>query len=454
MLKINVPRLYISAIKKSSGKTTLSIALSSILSKKYKLLTFKKGPDYIDPMWLESASRNYCYNLDFFFLKDKIYTYFVNKVNQNKCDFCLIEGNHGLFDDIYADGRTSNASLAKITKTPVILVIDVSEFGRSIAPLLLGFINFDKDVLIAGVVLNKVQSSRQEKKLIEAIKKFVNIPILGVLPQQDESITQRHLGLSSTLKLEQKQELIDKIAYELEKHIDVSEIIKIAKTAPDLYANKYVASTKKLNKKITIAVAFDEAFNFYYNQNLEILKSLGVEIKRFSPLFDEELPNADAIYIGGGFPELFLGQLEKNFKLRSQIKKASEEGMLIYAECGGLMYLTNNIIYNDSISKMCSVFNLNTYLSKKPMGHGYTVLSAKNRGSFLDGKKIYAHEFHHGFFKEFSGIDCFFNIERGYGINGICDGATINRTLANFSHIFDYDNDFFYNWFKSNGLDY
>ncbi len=453
MLEINVPRIYISAIKKSSGKTTVAVALSKILSEKYNLLTFKKGPDYIDPMWLECASKNYCYNLDFFFLKDNLYNYFVNKIKQNNCNFCLIEGNHGLFDDIYLDGKTSNASLSKITKTPVVLVIDASEFGRSIAALLQGFVNFDRDVFIGGVILNKIQSARQENKLIEAIKKYVGIPVLGVLPQQNQSIDQRHLGLSSILPIEKKQELIENITYNLEKYMDIQEIIHIAQQSPKLYADENKLTIKKLNKNVRLAIAYDEAFNFYYNQNLENLQLMGIEIKKFSPLYDEQLPVADALYIGGGFPELFLKKLQNNNSIRKQINKSANDGMPIYAECGGLMYLTNSIYYSDIIGEMCSVFDLQTHISKRPIGHGYTILLPKNKESFIGNKKINAHEFHHAFFPTFIGIDCFFNIERGYGINGTCDGAIKNDVLAGFSHIFDYNNDFFYNWIKSNALD-
>ncbi len=448
MLEINVPRIYISAIKKSSGKTTVAIALSKILSRKYNLLTFKKGPDYIDPIWLECASKNYCYNLDFFFLKENLYSYFVNKIKQSNCNFCLIEGNHGLFDDIHLDGKTSNASLSKVTKTPIILVIDVSEFGRSIVAVLQGFVNFDRDVFIGGVILNKIQSARQENKLIEAIKKYVNIPVLGVLPQQKQSIDQRHLGLSSTMPIEKKQELIENIADNLEKYMDIQEIIHIAKQSPKLYADESKLAIKKLNKHVRLAIAYDEVFNFYYNHNLENLQLMGIEIKKFSPMRDE-MPVADALYIGGGFPELFLKELQNNENIRKQINKLANEGMPIYAECGGLMYLTNSIYYNDIIGEMCSVFDLQTHISKKPIGHGYTVLLPKNKESFIGDKKIYAHEFHHAFFPVFSGINCFFNIERGYGINGTCDGAVKNNVLAGFSHIFDYNNDFFYNWIKS-----
>ncbi|MGB9763617.1 MAG: AAA family ATPase, partial [Minisyncoccia bacterium] len=239
MKEISAPRIYISAFKKSSGKTTVSIALSKILSRKYKLLTFKKGPDYIDPMWLELASNNPCFNLDFFFLKDQIYSYFVNKIDQSKCSFFLIEGNHGLFDDIYLDGKTSNASLAKITKTPVVIVVDVSELGRSLVALLKGIVDFDKDVFISGVILNKIQSVRQEKKLIEAIKNYTDLPILGTLPAQSISITQRHLGLTSILQEEKKQELIENITSNLENYLDVTQITKIAYSAPKLHVDNY-----------------------------------------------------------------------------------------------------------------------------------------------------------------------------------------------------------------------
>lgn len=450
---ISLPRLYISAIKKNSGKTTISLAIARILSQKYKVLTFKKGPDYIDPMWLECASKNKCYNLDFFFLKDKIYDYFADKIVESECNFCLIEGNHGLFDDIYDDGRSSNASLAKITKSPVILILDVSEFGRTLAALVQGCINFDKDVQIAGIVLNKVQSKRQETKLAQAIKDYTNLPILGVIPNQESTILQRHLGLTSTLTIKQRCELIENIASAIKPYLNIDEIVSVANLSQNLYFNRLEKPIKKLNREITLAVAYDEAFNFYYHQNIENLCSMGVKIKKFSPLYDTDLSNADAVYIGGGFPELFLETIEKNASLRNQIWQKSQEGLPIYAECGGLMYLTKSIEYNGNIGNLCGVFDFHTKLSKRPIGHGYTILSPKNQNSFLNSNKIFAHEFHHGYFENNENLECFFNVERGYGINGTCDGAVKNNVLANFSHIFDYENDFFYNWIKSNKLD-
>ncbi len=448
---VNIPRLYVAAIKKTSGKTTVAIALNRILSQKDLVVQpFKKGPDFIDPMWHTQAARRTCRNLDFFFLsKDKLVSYFLEKIQ--RADIAVIEGNHGLFDDIKAEGGSDNAALAKLLSVPVILVLDVKETGRSIVPIILGCQQFDRDIKIGGVILNRVQSDRQKKVLIEAIKMYTNVPILGAIPEsKDISILQRHLGLSATLKSNEKENIISNIADYLERFLDIEKIIKIANSAEGLsetIKNKRIKSNENFN--LNIGIAKDEAFNFYYPDNLELLKSLGCSLNFFSPM-EDKLPEADALYIGGGFPELYLNELESNIEVRTNIKKFVEDGKPVYAECGGLAYLTNKITFNEAKGEMVSAIDAETVFQKKPVGHGYTILKpiVENKGWWNNLKTIKGHEFHHALLKK-SNNEYAFKIERGFGINGTSDGLIVKNSLASFTHIYAPGNpEFFIEWVK------
>jgi cobyrinic acid a,c-diamide synthase len=446
---MNLQGFYISATKRNSGKTTLCIAITSLLRDKgFNIQTFKKGPDFIDPMWLSLASGRNCYNLDFYFMsKNKLIKHFLeHSVNS---DISIIEGNHGLHDSFDLQGNTSNASMAKLLNLPVILVVDVSELNRGVVPLLLGFKSFDENVNLSGVLLNKVHSRRHEKNLIKAIKYYTDIKIVGAVPNDHElSIKQRHLGLLSTLNKEELTELINKISAKISNYIDISEIIKIAKTLkkvdyPDFLPGRQV----NFKKTVRIGLAYDNAFNFYYNENIEQLKEFGAELILFSPLADPFLPDVDAIYIGGGFPEIFSKELEANISLREDIKEKIEQGLPVYAECGGLIYLCKNIIYEGIKRELVGVIDSDVKLTKKPQGHGYTMLKPlysykddnlynNNKQWFQKIKRLKGHEFHHSFLENTSDISFAFSAQRGFGVNGLNDGILYKNVIASFTHLY------------------
>ena len=446
---VKIPRIYIAAIKKTSGKTTITIGLNRIFKEMgFIVQPFKKGPDFIDPMWHTQATGRPCRNLDFFFLKkEKLLRYFIDK--SEGVDITVIEGNHGLFDDVRPEGGTDNAALAKLTKTPVILVLDVKEMGRSVVPLILGCKEFDKNLKIEGVILNRVQNERQKKKIVTAINMYVNLPILGVIPEYENiGITQRHLGLSSTMKQSEKETIILNITNYHKKFLDVKKIIKIAKSAENLAAAKNIQPEKKQFYPVKIGIAFDEAFNFYYPDNLEYLEKLGATLHYFSPLRDK-LPDVDGLYLGGGFPELFLQELEENSSVKKDIKEVIQIGKPVYAECGGLVYLADKVLYKGREANMVGAINTKVTFQKKPVGHGYTLLKPKIKGWWKKSvKMIKGHEFHHACVLDFES-ECAFEMQRGHGITGKCDGALIKNTLASFTHIWSQANpEFFKSWLK------
>lgn len=435
--------LYISAIKRSSGKTTLSIAITKLLAEKsYRVATFKKGPDYIDPMWLTVASKRQCFNIDFFFHKKNIKNYFFEKIETS--DFVVVESNHGLFDDIGVSGKKSNAELAKLLGLPILLVIDVSEMGRSVIPIILGCQQFDKDLNIVGIVLNRVQNKRHKEKLINAIKKYVNIPIVGVVPDDKEiRIEQRHLGLSANLSELEMDRKVVTLANVIKPYIDMDMILGCAlditmnKSKVNLIIKK--KDNNPIDKKL-VGICYDRAFNFYYPNNIEIIKNSGGELVYISPLKDKVLPKLDCLYIGGGFPELFAETLENNYSFRENLHKQIEKGLNVYAECGGLIYLVQELIYKDKSYKMLGALHAKAKFQEKPVAHGYTILRRSNKLSrklpefptYLKG-----HEFHHFYLDELAHYEFAYKVLRGKGIKDGFDGIIYKNILATFSHIYD-----------------
>ena len=415
---------YLSAAHKSSGKTTLSIALSNIFAEQYSVQTFKKGPDYIDPIWLSFASQNPCYNLDFYNMSaDKI----SNLYHQNLKQVNIIEGNKGLFDGMNTLGGDSNADLANLLNIPVILVIDCVGITRGIAPLLQGYTGFD-NTNIKGVILNKVGGARHEGKLTAAVKEYTDLTIFGsVAKDQDLVIDERHLGLKPATEDKLAKKTIYNIKNIIKNQVDIKEILKqtLRKNITPLVIKK----PTYINQKITLAVALDEAFGFYYADDLQKFKNLGVKVEYFNTLVDASLPQCDALFIGGGFPETNLAELSANKSLMTDIKNKIESGLPTYAECGGMMYLTKSI--NDK--QMVGIINADTITTKRPVGRGYMQVKADNHpwGSIGDFK---THEFHYSKLINLKEKNFAFKVNRGVGITGTEDGIIKHNILGTYTH--------------------
>lgn len=441
-------RILISAAHKSSGKTTLSLGLCAALTVRgLKVQPYKKGPDYIDPMWLSRASNQDCHNLDFQTMTDDEMLATVSHYSED-ADISLIEGNKGLYDGVAVDGSNSNAAVAELTQTPVILVIDTVGMTRGIAPLLLGYQAFNRNITIAGVILNKVGGPRHEKKLRDVINQYTNITVVGAVPRLEElNITERHLGLIPSNEAANTDEVISKIAAVIEKHVDLDSLLKIASSSGPLPASSY--EINKVQKPVTlkVGVARDAAFGFYYPGDFNAFRAEGVELVEFDTLHDENLPDVDALFIGGGFPESWMNELEKNVSLRKQIKDRIEKGMPAYAECGGLMYLCKSVTWEGNHSEMVGVIDANIIMNKRPQGRGYVCL--KRTRDFLWTNKhpvneqISAHEFHYSGFEDLDKIDSnpaikyAYEMKRGSGISGLHDGVVYKNLLANYAHLRD-----------------
>lgn len=445
-------RLLISAAHKSSGKTTVSIGLVQALSARgLKVQTFKKGPDYIDPMWLSAASGRACRNLDFYLMQreeiQRVFAQHALEDNQH-ADLSLVEGNKGLYDGLELDGSNSNAALAKLLHLPVMLVLDTRGVIRGVAPLLLGYQAFDRDVQIAGVILNHVGGSRHEAKLRAVVEHYTDIPVVGMV-QHDKAlnIDERHLGLMPANETEAAAKHIAEMGRIIGGQVDLDKLIAIAQSAPPLAIPRPAASASKPVPSLRIGIAQDAAFGFYYADDLDALRAAGAELVPFSPLRDAKLPVVDALFLGGGFPEVFARELAENQSLRNEIRDAIEAGLPAYAECGGLMYLSRSISWHGEKHVMAGVIPGDVVMHEKPVGRGYVRLKETDRFPWPSAQPphiVMAHEFHYSSLEHLPpDLIYAYEVQRGYGVNGTHDGIVHKNLLASYTHLRSLDN---YNW--------
>jgi len=410
----------------------VSTGLAAALSQSQNVRTFKKGPDYIDPMWLSAASGNPCYNLDFNTMPPAELLALFNSRAQG--DLALIEANKGLYDGVDLHGVDSNAALAKLLKAPVVLVIDTVGTTRGIAPLLLGYQAFDADVNIAGVILNKVGGPRHEAKLRAAVEAYTDIPVLGAIRKHPAlEIGERHLGLTTPEETGAFKSMIGRIGEIVAGSVDIEALRNIAATAPQHPATPVPVG--QASERLKIGIARDTAFGFYYADDLEALESAGAELVFFNTLTDAALPQIDGLFIGGGFPETQMAALEANAPLRGDIKAAIEAGLPTYAECGGLMYLCETLSWHGETRNMVGAVKGDAVMNPRPQGRGYTKM--KSRGGLWEkGTEVLAHEFHYARVDNLPADTRFeYEVQRGHGIDGKNDGVLLHNLLAGFCHL-------------------
>lgn len=433
-------RIFISAAHKSSGKTTVSIGLCAALKQRDLVVqSFKKGPDYIDPYWLAQATRRDCYNLDFYTMeRDEILSLMENK--SQGTDITLIEGNKGLYDGLDLDGSNSNAALATLTETPVVLVLNARGMTRGIAPLILGYQAFDKNVSIRGVILNQLGGSRHESKLRNVIEHYTDVDVVGAIHNDQRfDIDERHLGLVPGHEDPFCEQKISLLAEAVNDQVDIDAVLAIAGQAPELKAQHITPEIKTeiCPKDIKLGLIRCSAFGFYYPDDLQALQNAGAELIEIDPCHQTELPEIDALFIGGGFPETHMNELEANEGLRTAIRTAIDNGMPSYAECGGLMYLARSIQWNKETCQMVGCIDADIIMEKSPQGRGYVQLQETENSLWPDAsdKVINAHEFHYSRFKTVDkNVQFAFDVKRGTGINGKSDGYVYKNLMANYTH--------------------
>ena len=428
----------ITSTKKSSGKTIITIGLSALLNEmKHKLSVFKKGPDYIDPLWISQAAGCRCYNLDFNTMDNNE----IKKLYRDKSKYSninIVEGNKGLFDGVSLDGSDSNAQLAKILNLNTILVIDCSGITRGIAPLVNGYEQFDSKIKYSGIILNNITSDRHEGKIVNALKEYTKLKVIGSVHKNSKlSILEQHLGLEPSF-LKSNTKTIKKISSVIKSSIDYKYLVKdIKKKKIRPLVNRVTTSSDFSD--IKLGIALDSAFGFYYADDIEKIQSLGAKIHYFNTMKHKKLPKVDALLIGGGFPELFSSKLNFNKNMMVSVKDFVESGKPVYAECGGLMYLAKSIKFKNKTVKMVGAINGKVIMHSKPVGRGHVELTQHSKHPWpMRNQKIRAHEFHYSNIILHEKINSFaYKVKRGYGINGKYDGVLYKNLLATYSHLRD-----------------
>ncbi len=435
----------ISAAHKSSGKTTLSIGLCAALAESGQIVQpFKKGPDYIDPMWLGRASGRPCHNLDFYTMSKDEIIHTVHHYSES-ADITVIEGNKGLYDGLDLDGSNSNAALASLVHAPVILVLDARGMTRGIAPLILGYQAFDPHIKIAGVILNQLGGSRHENKLHAVIEHYTDVKVVGsVYKNPDLSIEERHLGLmpsnednSADIKIAQIRDIV-------KQQVDLELLRSIANDAPELPDNNYsAADVIRVSSPIKIGVVQNDAFGFYYPDDLEAIEATGAQLVSIDTIRDQQLPAIDGLFIGGGFPETRIDELEANSSIRQQIHDALDNGLPCYAECGGLMYLSRSLNWHGKTGNMVGFIPADCVMHETPQGRGYIRLEQTEHHPWANYQPstdsiIAGHEFHYSALENIdTELQFAYHVKRGFGIDGKSDGIVIKNTLACYAHMRD-----------------
>jgi len=430
--ELKVPRLVVAGATSGVGKTSITSAIIYGIKKRgYTVQPFKVGPDYIDPSYLSAISGNDTKNLDVWLMgENELVQSFVKN---SASAVSIIEGVMGYYDGF--GGKTNYASthhVASLLKSPTVLVLDASKAARSIAATALGFAKFHRNSRIVGIILNKIGSKKHERMCRQALANL-KIPILGSILKNSESMESRHLGLIPVKEQKSLQNKIRKISREISDNLDIDKIIQICKNVPQL---PKVQSKKFKKPTVTVAVALDSSFNFYYHDNLEALRREGARLKFFSPVSDKKIPRCDLIYIGGGFPEVLGNSLEKNSIMRKLIKKHAEDGMPIYAECGGLMYLTKSISFGKRKYKMVGLFDAETQMTEK-MTLNYTEGRISSSCLVSAPAKFHAHEFHYSKIRNLPrDAKLVYDLKIGEGIAGKKDALTEYNTLASYCHLY------------------
>jgi cobyrinic acid a,c-diamide synthase len=434
--------LFISAAHKSSGKTTVSLGLCAAFRERgFAVQAFKKGPDYIDPMWLALASGRPCYNLDFYTqTAPEIRAMFVRFMQAGTLG--VIEGNKGLYDGLDPEGSNSNAALAKLLNAPVVLVVDVQGMTRGIAPLLLGYREFDPDLSLAGVILNKVAGQRHEAKLCQAVERYTDVPVIGSVHRSAKlHVEERHLGLMPSNECPRASADVARIGEAIAGQVDLDRLIQIADSGAAQASVIPNADSEGTVVRVRIGIARDAAFGFYYASDLSALEAAGAELVAIDALRDARLPKVDGLFIGGGFPEMQMEALEANGTLRAEIYQAIEGGMPVYAECGGLMYLARSIRWKGRICAMVGIVPGDVIMHERPIGRGYTHLRETGHGLWPlrdhAGRvaAFHGHEFHYSSLENLPrGMVYAFEVLRGNGIDGRNDGIVYKNLLACYSH--------------------
>ncbi len=431
---IHSPRLVVGGLGGDSGKTLASVGVTRALARRgLAVAPFKKGPDFIDAAWLGAAAGRPGRNLDTFLMRPEALGQSLH--GAGTVDLILIEGNRGLHDGADALGTHSTAELARRLGAPVVVVVDATKATRTLAACVHGCAVIDPSVTIGGVILNRVATLRHERVVRDAFAAIGGPPVIGALPRlSPDPLPSRHLGLVTAREHATREAVIERAADLAAGHIDLDALLQIARRAGSVSFPEPAAAPARTGA-VRIGLLRDDAFSFYYPENLEALVEAGARLIEISPLRDGRLPDVDGLYIGGGFPEVYAGALEANASLRAEVRQAALSGLPIYAECGGLMYLARELRTPDATHAMCGVFDVAVEQTARPQGHGYVEARVDSPNPFFAvGARLRGHEFHYSRVAE--GVQASaLQIERGVGLGNGRDGLVTHRVWASYLHL-------------------
>jgi cobyrinic acid a,c-diamide synthase len=434
--------IVVAGLGGGSGKSVVAVGLIAALVRQgLTVVPFKKGPDYIDAGWLQLVADRPCYNLDPYLMsRESIVRSFA--IHSQSTDRVVVEGNRGLYDGVNVEGAFSTAELSIILGLPVLLVVDCTKVTRTMAAMVLGCREMDPRVNICGVVLNRLGSARHETIIRQSIQQTVGIPVVGGLPRMAKDIfPQRHLGVTPHQEHEGALEVGDILADMATKYIDLEAVQGLMSESSDTVPVGDAAAHPGLAgepERVRVGVLKDAAFQFYYPDNLEALVAHGAELVEIDALTADGLPEVDGLYIGGGFPETSARQLSANKGFRAAVRKAAGDGLPIYAECGGLIYLGESIMLDGTEYPLSGIFPVRFGLAKKPQAHGYTVLQVRRPNPFYPaGLEIKGHEFRYSTVIDWQGDSAALalTMKRGVGFTNGADGLVYNNVLALYTHI-------------------
>jgi len=437
---INSKGLVIAGLAGGSGKSVVSVGLAAFWQRSGKVVApFKKGPDYIDAGWLQCAAARNCYNLDPYLVpEERIRASFSQR--SRGTDISLVEGNRGLYDGVTAHGGYSTAELSIILALPVLLVVNCSKTTRTVAALVLGCMRLDQRVSISGVILNNVATERQRRIISEAVEYYCGIPVVGSVPRMKKDIfPMRHLGMVPHQEYQGSEGAVSFLAQTMQDHIDISRVESLMGEVREADPAMSVDLLRMPEERsVKIGILQDEAFQFYYSENLEALERCGAQLIGVNAIRDSALAEVDGLYIGGGFPETSARELAANEPFRQSIKAAAHRGMPIYAECGGLIYLGSSILIDAVEYPLVDLFPIRFGMSTKPQAHGYSVCNVERKNPFYPvGTTIKGHEFRYSKILDWPGAstDLVFSVSRGTGFMDGRDGLTHNNVLALYTHV-------------------
>lgn len=430
--------IIVAGLSGGSGKSVVAVGLVAAYARQgQKVVPFKKGPDYIDAGWLQLAAGEPCYNLDPFLMDIEVIKHSFEHHSGN-ANMAIIEGNRGLFDGVNIEGAYSTAELAVELKLPVLLVVDCTKTTRTIAALVLGCQKLDPRVMISGVVLNRLGTARHESIVRQSVEHYTGISVVGAVPRSKKDyFPQRHLGVTPHQEHEGAGQITVMLADMAKKHLDLDTIRNLMADVrpPEIAAG---AITGETPAKVRIGILKDAAFQFYYPENLNALVAEGAGLVEINAMTAEALPELDALYIGGGFPETGARRLADNSSFRQSVKRAADSGLPIYAECGGLIYLGQSILLDGKEYPLAGVFPVRFGLQRKPQAHGYTKLMVRGKNPFYKvGERIKGHEFRYSQILSWDGdqMDLALGMERGVGFLDGLDGLVYKNVLALYTHI-------------------